>query len=270
LLHVSKERLERESVVFRDMLSVVNPDSTDGTEENPINIEEKESVFRTLLCHIYPDCPRSNQPPVGDLPLIHDQFSAIQSSIKYLMPRVTTSLANELKSACWLTNYPGQIYAFACARDDFSDLIEAASRETLSCGILQVDMGPEGELITGKQYQDLVELHRKRASKAIEIISRLRPFNGYLDDNGPVSIKCTCNKDTSGAPLWLIHFCRYAKMELTRAPLSDHIFSGAGVLEVLKDIPCRDCAKSMHKNWHLIEKAKGAIDKLPSSIKKEI
>jgi hypothetical protein len=268
LLHVSKERLERESEVFRDMLSVANPNTTDGTEEDPIKVEEKETVFLTLLSHIYPDCPRSNYPSGRDFPSIHDQFSAIRSSIKYLMPRVTTSLANELKSEYWLKNFPGQIYAFACAQDDFPDLIEAASRETLRCGILQVDMGPEGELITGQQYQDLVELHRKRGSKAIEIINHLRPFNEN-PHKGPGIIKCSCNKDTSGAPLWHTHFCRYAKMELSRAPLSDHIFSGAGVLEVLKDIPCRDCAKSMHEHWYLIKRAKGAIDKLPSSIKKE-
>jgi hypothetical protein len=265
VLRVSKERLEQESEVFRNMLSVANPNTTDGTEEDPIKVEEKVSVFLTLLCHIYPDCPRSDHFP-GDLPSIYDQFSAIRSSIKYLMPRVTTSIADELKSEYWLKNYPGQIYAFACAQDDFPDLIEAASRETLRCGILQVDVGLEGELITGKQYQDLIELHRKRASRAIEIINGLRPFNEYPLRNESGIIKCSCNKDTSGAPLWHIHFCRYAKMELSRAPCSDHIFSGAGVLDVLKDIPCRDCAKSMHKHWYLIQRAKDAIDKLPDSI----
>jgi len=247
-------------------------------------------VFRTLLHHIY--CEKIEGIGTQVSPL-SNHFSAIRASKKYLMPQVTASLVRVLKSRSIIKSFPGRIYAFACTQDDFPDLVDAASKNTLRCGILNVDMDPEGGLITGRQYQDLVDLHRMRTRFAVDLIDSLQkkkdlgPLSGWgettsgwgaerdMRGQGPPEraetrshFKCSCNKDVEGPPLWLFHFCTNAKMELNRAPVSENVFSGMAVLEILQDIPCRDCASSMRKYWPDVLEVKASIDRLPTSIKR--
>ncbi|KAI0089217.1 hypothetical protein BDY19DRAFT_985173 [Irpex rosettiformis] len=241
--------LSTSSPFFEDMFSLPQPHASDDSGPPVVEVSESADILEKLLRFIY---PRSN--PI--LNTIEDVVAVLEAASKYDVMVAIDALRSMLISPAFVKQDPLRIYAIAC-RFDLEEEAKIASRYTLSVNVLDSPFSEDLKHITAFQYHQLLNLHKKRAAAAQELL--------ILHED----VKCMmCNGTHYGQfipPKWWRDFRERAAKELSMRPTSETIFSMAFLAESAK-AGCERCAGSILASGWFLDQLKQAIDELPSTI----
>ncbi|KAI0727269.1 hypothetical protein C8Q72DRAFT_782058 [Fomitopsis betulina] len=245
---VHKSLLSAASPFFKHMFAL--PQKPRTTVEIPvIDVSEPSTTLDTLLRHIYP----TSRPIIDTL----DELTHIlEAATKYDIVSVVDILRKQLVAPEFATATPTRVYAIAC-RFDLEEEAKVASRYTLNVNVLDCPLHDDLKHITAYAYHRLLDLHRRRAKAAQELLQ----LSG--------DVKCMqCNGAQYHAflpPKWWVDFHERAKQELAVRPTTDLVFS-MPFLAQSAHAGCERCAGSILDSHWFLDQLKKNIDNLPSTI----
>ena len=238
------------SPLFRDMFTLPQPTTLDDGKLPQLVLSEDHSTIDSLLRFIYP----VPNPTINNL---DELVPVLGATVKYDCEAVTTVLRKILLSPEFVREHPTRVFAIAC-RFDLEDEAKAASRFTLGINILECPLSDDLKYITAYSYYRLLDLHRRRAKAAQELLK--------LSEG----VKCMqCNGSSYGifmAPKWWTEFEQRAKQELSVRPTTDVIFDLAFLGETASAAGCLRCPGSMFDSYKFLQMLKQQIDDLPATI----
>jgi len=248
--HVHRCILSAASPFFQQMFTLPQPPTGEDCEPIPIlEVSEPSQTIAKLLQFVYPVV----NPPLDTL---DELVEVLGAASKYDMPVVLECLRKQLVEPRFVKEFPLRVYAIA-TRYDLDEEARVASRHTLSINILDCPLSEDLKYITAFSYHRLLNLHRRRAQSAQELLK--------IHDN----VKCMmCNGTHYGpflAPRWWQDFSDRAKQELSMRPTSDVIFSMSFLANSAK-AGCERCAGSIMAAHWFLEDLKKQIDALPATI----
>ncbi|KZT70354.1 hypothetical protein DAEQUDRAFT_667947 [Daedalea quercina L-15889] len=245
---VHKSLLSAASPFFKHMFAL--PQTPQSCVDVPvIDVSEPKATVETLMRHVYP----VSRPNIDTL----DELTPVlEAAMKYDMVSVIDILRKRLVAPDFATAEPTRVYAIAC-RFDLEEEAKEASRYTLRVNVLDCPLHDDLKHITAYAYHRLLDLHRKRAKAAQELLQ--------LSED----VKCMqCNGARYHAflpPKWWADFHERAKQELAVRPTTDVVFS-MPFLAQSAQAGCERCAGSiLDAHWFLAQ-LKKSIDSLPSTI----
>ncbi|KAF4563205.1 hypothetical protein EYR36_003644 [Pleurotus pulmonarius] len=152
------------SPFFRTMFSLSqhNPPSSNAATPPPIPVSESKTIIEALLQFIYP----IPDPPIRTL---EELTSMLGAAIKYEFECLIASLRKLLVTPHFLTSQPVRVFAIAC-RFDLDEEAKLASRYTLRVNVLDCPLSDELKHISAYSYHQLLDLHRRRARAARELV----------------------------------------------------------------------------------------------------
>ena len=246
---VHKCVLSSASPFFRQMFTLPQSPSQSEPLIPVVDVSEPNDTLEKLLQFIYPVI----NPPVNTLDELVD---LLEAATKYDMIVAVETLRKLLVEPRFAESWPTRVYAIA-SRFDLEEEAKIASRYTLSINVLDCPLSEDLKHITAFQYHRLLDLHRRRAKAAQELLR--------ISDH----IKCMlCNGTHYGvllAPKWWKDFEERAKEELSLRPTTEVIFSMA-FLARSGQAGCERCSGSILDSYHFLEELKKRIDDLPSTI----
>ena len=245
---VHKCILSAASTFFESMFSL--PQAPAQCESTPvIDVPERASTLELLLRYIYP----MRKPKLDDLDVL---VLVLEAACKYDVAVAIDALRTLLLAPHFIDSDPLRVFAIAC-RFELEEEARLASRHTLTIKVVECPLSDDLRYISAYQYHRLLDLHRKRAQAAQELIV-------YSDE-----FKCMmCNGTHYGAflpPKWWKDWQQRARTELAQRPGTDVIFSVTFLAESAK-AGCERCAGSILDAHWFLEKLKRDIDALPSTI----
>ncbi|KAK7036436.1 methionyl-tRNA synthetase [Paramarasmius palmivorus] len=198
------------SSFFKDMFSLPQPSSSKMGAVH-LQVSEYSSTLDTLFRFVY---------PVMD-PIIEtlDEFSPVlEAAVKYDFISTISHLRKMLVEPRFLQSNPLRVFAIA-ARYDFTEEVKISSRATLSVDIVSIllnsPLTDDLRHITAHTYRRLLDLHRRRACAAQELLKL------------PHDVKCqecNCGHAIYNAPKWWYEWMKRAKEELSLRPCTAVIF----------------------------------------------
>lgn len=245
---VHKCVLAASSTFFEHMFSL--PQGPAECASPPVvDVAESAHTLESLLRLIYP-VPRPNIDSLDELVVI------LEAATKYEVTAAIEHLRKLLVQPEYISSDPLRVYAIAC-RFELEEESKIASRHTLQIKVTECPLSEDLKYISAYQYHRLLDLHRRRAKAAKELL---------VYENG---VKCMmCNGTHYGsfyAPKWWKDWEIRAQKELQERPTTDVIFSWSFLAESAQ-AGCERCGGSiMDAHWFL-EKLKNSIDALPSTI----
>lgn len=226
-----------------------SPSDSDNPPVPIVDVSEPNEVLEKVLRFIYPMA----DPPVDTLDELVD---LLEAATKYDMIFALDTLRRLLVEPRFVEKWPTRVYAIA-SRFELEEEAKVASRHTLNVNVLDCPLSEDLKYITAFQYHRLLDLHRRRAKAAQELLK--------LSDN----VKCMlCNGTHYGVflqPRWWKDFEERAKKELSVRPTTDVIFS-MGFLALSGKAGCERCSGSILESYLFLEELKKKIDDLPSTI----
>ncbi|KAH9833768.1 uncharacterized protein C8Q71DRAFT_798084 [Rhodofomes roseus] len=247
---VHKSLLSAASPFFKHMFALPQaPHSVAGPEVPVIDVSEPKSTLETLLRYVYP----MSRPSIDTL----DELTPVlEAAMKYDIISVIDILRKRLVSPDFARATPTRVYAIAC-RFDLEEEAKEASRYTLNVNVLDCPLHDDLKHITAYAYHRLLDLHRKRAKAAQELLQ--------LSED----VKCMqCNGARYHAflpPKWWTDFHERAKQELAVRPTADVVFS-MPFLAQSAQAGCERCAGSILDAHSFLDQLRKNIDNLPSTI----
>ncbi|PCH40796.1 hypothetical protein WOLCODRAFT_24271 [Wolfiporia cocos MD-104 SS10] len=236
------------SPFFRHMFTLPQAQCADA--DIPIvEVSETRTALETLLCLVYPM-------PKPSIDTLDELTAVLTAAAKYDMIAAIDTLRALLVSPRFVESAPTRVYAIA-SRFELEDEARIASRYTLTTNVLDCPLHDDLKHITAYAYHRLLDLHRRRAQAALELLK--------LSDD----VKCMqCNGARYGvfcAPKWWVDFQGRAQEELRARPTTDVVFSMA-FLAKSAAAGCERCAGSILDAHGFLESLKKQIDALPSTI----
>lgn len=241
--------LSAASPFFEHMFTLPQPSSEESCDPPVIDVSESASTLTTLLQLVY---PRSNP----SFSTLDELTTVLEAACKYDLVVAVDHLRTLLVAPRFLEADPLRVYAIAC-RFDLEDEARIASRHTLHVNVLDAPLTDDLKFISAFQYRQLLNLHRRRAAAALELL------------HIPDEVKCMmCNGTHYGAfhpPRWWKDFEERAKKELAARPTTDIVFS-MPFLAQSAQAGCERCAGSVLAAHWFFDQLKRSIDELPSTI----
>lgn len=240
------------SPFFSHMLGLPQPVTPANLEEKlpVIPVSESRTTVDTLLRFVYPV-------PDPELPTLDDLSPVLGAAVKYDFTAVISTLGKLLVSPSFLRTSPTRVFAIA-SRYELEDEARIASRFTLNVNILDCPLSDDLKHITAYAYHRLLDLHRRRARAAQELLKL------------PEEVKCMqCNGSAYavyGAPKWWNEYERRAREELAARPTSDVIFNMAFLARTASATGCQRCPGSILDSFQFLDRLKLQIDALPATI----
>ena len=237
------------SPFYRDMFAL--PQSTSHDKQLPvIPVSETSPTLDGLLRFVYPV-------PDPHISSLDELVPILGAAVKYDFVAVIHTLRKLLLVPRFVKLAPTRVFAIAC-RFDLEDEARLASQHTLTVNILDCPISEDLKYITAYSYHRLLDLHRRRASAAQEIL-RL-----------PQELKCSqCNGSgysVFGAPKWWYEFERRAREELAVRPTTDVIFEMSFLAQMASAAGCQRCPGSVFDSIKYLQELKRKIDELPATI----
>ncbi|CAL1700076.1 unnamed protein product [Somion occarium] len=237
------------SPFFRHMFTL--PQSTaDATNPSPVvDVTESAATLEILLQFVYPIA----DPTIHSLDVLTGVLGAAS---KYDLTVPIVNLGKQLITSRFIKAEPIRVYAIA-SRFDLEEEAKIASRHTLSINIVDYPLSEEFKYITSDSYHRLLDLHRRRAQAAQELLK--------IPDN----VKCIlCNGTHYGvflAPKWWKDFEERAREELRVRPATNVIFEES-FLEESARTGCEYCKRCVRDARGFLDALKKQIDDLPATI----
>jgi BTB/POZ domain len=250
--HVHKFILATASPFFQDMLSLPQPRSECCAQDKLplIHIPESRDTIDALLRFVYPV-------PNPCISTLDELVPVLGAAVKYDFEVVISTLRKLLLSPHFLLTSPTRVFAIAC-RFDLEDEARLASQYTLRVNVLDCPLSEDLKHITAYSYHRLLDLHRRRAQAAQELLK--------LSDD----VKCMqCNGSSYGIfmpPKWWVEFEKRAKEELRVRPTTDVIFDLEFLGQTASAAGCTRCPQSMFDSYKFLEQLKRQINELPATI----
>ncbi|KAG7091145.1 hypothetical protein E1B28_010199 [Marasmius oreades] len=254
------------SPFFQDMFSLPQSLlSKQGITEIPVS--EPFATLETLFRFVYPVVD-----PV--IETLDELGEIIETAIKYDFLATIEHLRRILVEPRFLQAYPLRVFAIAW-RYEFTEEIELAAQNTLNTDIvrdfpdhlelsssfalqLSVPLTDDLKYITAHTYRRLIDLHRRRAHAAQELLKI------------PYDVKCPhcngCGHAIYSAPKWWYEWQKRAKEELALRPSTRVIFQPEFMSQAAAAVGCPQCITSMLGSFTHLEKIKRCIDDLPCSL----
>ncbi|KAH9948769.1 hypothetical protein B0H21DRAFT_212937 [Amylocystis lapponica] len=248
--HVHRCLLAVASPFFAQMLTLPqSPSCTGSPHMHTVDVSETCATLETLLRFVYPMV----DPTIDTL---DELTEVLKAAVKYDMSIAIESLRKLLIAPRFARTSPTRVYAIA-SRFDLEEEARIVSQYTLSINILDSPLHEDLKYITAYSYHRLLDLHRRRAQAAQELLQ--------ITEN----VKCMqCNSTYYSAvspPKWWRDFSERAKEELRARPATDVIFSMAFLAQSAQ-AGCERCAGSVLDAHLFLEELKKKIDDLPSTI----
>ncbi|KZP05173.1 hypothetical protein FIBSPDRAFT_1054243 [Athelia psychrophila] len=216
-----------------------------------IPVSELGETFDALLRFVYPvDNP--------DIRTLDELSPVLAAASKYEFHSALSTLRTILVYPRFLEVYPTRVFAIA-SRYDLEPEAQLASRHTLNINVLDCPLSDDLKSITAYAYHRLIDLHRRRAEAAQELLKV------------PDEVKCMqCNghghASSFAPPKWWKVWEEMARKELGMRPTADVIFSMAFLAKVCDLSGCPRCAGSMLASYIFLGELKKSIDELPATI----
>jgi hypothetical protein len=201
---------------------------------------------------------RFNNPiPDPEVKTLDELSPILGAAVKYDCTTVITTLCQLLLSPRFIQTAPSRVFAIAC-RYDLEEEARIASRYTLNTNVLDCPLSEDLKYITAYSYHRLLDLHRRRAEAAQELLKV------------PDEVKCMqCNGSNYGVlapPKWWMEFERRARDELRVRPTTDVIFSLGFLAQIASAVQCQRCPGSILDSHKFLERLKQRMDDLPATI----
>ncbi|QRW00296.1 The BTB (BR-C, ttk and bab)/POZ (Pox virus and Zinc finger) domain [Ceratobasidium sp. AG-Ba] len=218
-----------------------------------ISWEDRADTLESMLCFIYTDRSKPVVRSVEHLRVL------LKAARKYEIETARHALGTAV-----LLDYakkePLRAFAIAC-EFGLADQAVLISKETLEIDIMKSDKYSDLGRVSLSYYHRLIQLHRRRATEAIDILHLISPECPMEEADPPFCRGCGTN-----ATWWQV-FVEYGCAELKRRPVSTTIFSPdflAKCVRTSKQV-CEDCVESyMHvRSQKLLTRLKEDIDALP-------
>jgi len=240
------------SPFFTDMFTLPQPLLLTPSHDIPIvPVSELRQTLDSLLRFVYP----VEAPPILSLGELNPVLGA---ALKYDFTSVISTLRRILVSPHFLESSPTRVFAIA-SRYELEPEAQLASRYTLSINILDSPLSDDLKYITAYSYHRLLDLHRRRAAAALELLQV------------PEEVKCMqCNGHgpirTFSPPKWWKVWEEMARKRLAIRPTTDTIFEMAFLAEAADLTGCPRCAGSILDSYVFLGELKRRIDELPATI----
>lgn len=248
--HVHRCILATASPFFRDMFTLPQPASAGRDALPVVPVPENRTTLDALLRFVYPV-------PDPSVRTLDDLGPILGAAVKYDFVAVVSTLRKMLLSPRFIHTFPTRVFAIAC-RYDLEDEARLASRHTLSINVLDCPLSDDLKHITAYSYHRLLDLHRRRAQAAQELLKL------------PEDVKCMqCNGSSYGvfmAPKWWVEFEKRAREELRMRPTTDVIFEMSFLGQTASATGCPRCPASIFDSYRFLERLKKQIDELPATI----
>ncbi|KAG9221215.1 hypothetical protein CCMSSC00406_0007389 [Pleurotus cornucopiae] len=127
-----------------------------------IPVSEPKRVIEALLQFVYPI-------PDPAISTLEEVATMLGAALKYEFECPVASLRKLLVSPHFLQSQPVRVFAIAC-RFDLDDEAKTASRHTLRANVLDCPLSDDLKHISAYSYHRLLDLHRRRARAAQELI----------------------------------------------------------------------------------------------------
>jgi hypothetical protein len=236
------------SPFFEHMFTLPQPQASEPIVPI-VEVSESAEVLEKLLRFIYPL-------PNPVLSTLKDITEVLEAACKYDVTVAIDAVRVMLLAPTLVKKEPLRVYAIAC-RFDLDQEARSASTYTLGVSILDSPLSEELKHISAFQYHQLLNLHKRRAAAAQELL--------ILHDD----VKCMmCNGTHYGQfipPRWWRDFEQRARKELSMRPTTETIFSMAFLAESAK-AGCERCSTSIFEAGWFLNQLKQSIDDLPSTI----
>jgi len=240
------------SPFFTGMFSLPQPPmKTDETSIPVIPVSELRQTLGSLLGFVYP----VQDPPI---PTLDELNLILGAAFKYDFPSVIWTLRKTLVTPHFLQSSPTRVFAIA-SRYELELEAQLASRYTLNINVLDCPLSNDLKHITAHSYHRLLDLHRRRADAAQELLKV------------PEEVKCMqCNGhgqvSTFSPPKWWKAWEGMARKELSSRPTTDVIFGMEFLAKAADSTGCPRCAGSMLDSYVFLAELKRRIDELPATI----
>jgi len=220
------------------------------TELAIIPVSETAPTLDRLLRFIYPV-------PDPSITTLDELSPVLGAAVKYEFSAVLGTLRKLLISREFVTKQPTRVFAIA-SRYELEAEAKLASQYTLSINILDCPLSDDLKHITAYSYHQLLDLHRKRAEAALELLQY------------PEQVKCMqCNGSSFNIfmpPKWWTEFEKLAREELRVRPTTEKIFDMEFLARSASAANCQRCPGSLLDSYRELEGLKKKIDALPSTI----
>jgi len=240
------------SPFFTDMFSLPQPPIAPSVDTSipVVPVSELRRTLDPLLRFIYP----VQDPPILTL----DELNPIMAAaFKYDLPSVISTLRKILVIPQFLESSPTRVFAIA-SRYELEPEAQLASQYTLKVNVLDCPISDDLKHITAHSYHRLLNLHRRRADSAQELLKI------------PEEVKCMqCNGQTIrtfSPPKWWNVWEAMARKELATRPTTDVIFEMAFLAKAADSTGCPRCAGSVLDSYVFLGGLKKKIDGLPATI----
>lgn len=214
-----------------------------------VDVSEDAPTLETLLRIIYP----LPDPTIDSLDHL---IAVLAAACKYDIDVAIQHLRVALLAPAFLHTNPLRVYAIAC-RFELDAEARLASRHTLRVNVAECPLTDDLRHISAFQYHRLLDLHRRRAKAAQELIVYNNEFKCMM-----------CNGTHYGAfvpPQWWKDWEGRAKEELRARPDTSVIFSLPFLAESAR-MGCERCAGSVLNANQFLEKLKREMDALPTTV----
>ncbi|KAG9099541.1 hypothetical protein FS749_001028 [Ceratobasidium sp. UAMH 11750] len=230
-----------------------------GPTPNGIDViswEDHADTLEAMLCFIYAG---RNKPIVRDVEHLRTLLKAAR---KYEIEAAKHALGTAV-----LIDYakkePLRAFAIAC-EFGLADQAVLISKDTLEVDIMTSDRYNDLGRVSLSYYHRLIQLHRRRAAEAIDILQLIDNEQPMYENDPPFCRGCGTN-----ATWWQV-FVEHGCIELRRRPVSTTIFSPTFLAKCVRTSRqiCEDCVDSyMHtRSQKLLARLKEDIDALPTYI----
>lgn len=249
---VHKCILAAASSFFQSMFTLPQKAASDNDTPIPVvPVSELGETLDALLRFVYP----------VDNPDIHtlDELSPVLAAAsKYDFHAALSALRVILVSPRFLEVHATRVFAIA-SRYDLEPEAQLASRHTLSINVLDCPLSDDLKYITAYSYHRLLNLHRRRAEAAKELLKV------------PEEVKCMqCNghgyASSFAPPKWWKVWEDMARKELGLRPTADVIFTMGFLAQAIDLSGCPRCAGSLLGSYIFLGDLKKSIDELPATI----
>ncbi|KAG9103852.1 hypothetical protein FRC06_007530 [Ceratobasidium sp. 370] len=251
--YVDRKTITDRSPYLKRKLSELGP-TPDGTDV--ISWEDHADTLEAMLCFIYTG---RSKPIVRDVEHLRTLLKAAR---KYEIEAARHALGTAV-----LLDYakkePLRAFAIAC-EFGLADQAVLISKDTLEVDIMASDKYNDLGRVSLSYYHRLIQLHRRRAAEAIDILQLIDNEQPMYEADPPFCRGCGTN-----ATWWQV-FVEHGCIELRRRPVSTTVFSPnflAKCVRTSRQI-CEDCVDSyMHtRSQKLLARLKEDIDALPTYI----